>query len=84
LVLEGKIDDPLVMAIVIDDKNPTFKDSAHLRDNLIFFLRNHYEKALKKVKFQNDVSLDKKSFLIRSYRNKIEKLKRGELVPYEG
>jgi DNA primase len=84
LVLEGKIDDPLVMAIVIDDKNPTFKDSAHLRDNLIFFLRNYYEKALKKVKFQNDVSLDKKSFLIRSYRNKIEKLKRGELVPYEG
>ncbi len=84
LVLQGKVDDPLIMSIVIDDKNPTFKDAEHLRDNLIFFLRNHYEKALKKVKFQQELSLNKKSFLIRSYRNKIEKLKRGELVPYEG
>jgi len=84
LVLQGKSDDPRVMAIVIDDKNPPFKDSEHLRDNLIFFLRNYYEKALKKVKFQQELSLDKKAFQIRSYRNKIDKLKRGELVPYEG
>jgi DNA primase len=84
LVLQGKSDDPQVMAIVIDDKNPPFKDSEHLRDNLIFFLRNYYEKELKKVKFQQELSLDKKAFLIRSYRNKIDKLKRGELVPYEG
>ncbi|MEA2110741.1 MAG: DNA primase [Campylobacterota bacterium] len=84
LVLRGQLDDPRVMAIVIDDKNPSFKDTQHLNDNLIFFLRNHYEKALKQVKFQQELPLDKKSFLIRSYRNKIAKLKRGELVPYEG
>ncbi len=83
-VLQGHTDDPLVMAIIMDERTPPFHNAAHLRDNLIFFLRNHYEKALKKVKFQNTLSLDKKSFLIRSYRHKIEKLKRGELVPYEG
>ncbi len=84
LVLQGETSDPSVMAILMDERTPPFHDAAHLRDNLIFFLRNHYEKALKKVKFQSSLSLDKKSFLIRAYRHKIEKLKRGDLVPYEG
>ncbi len=83
-VLQGNVNDPHVMAILMDEHTPAFHNALHLRDNLIFFLRNHYEKALKKVKFQNALSLDKKSFLIRSYRHKIDKLKRGELVPYEG
>ncbi len=84
MVLQGNLDDPAIMSILMDESNPPFHSAEHLRDNLIFFLRNYYEKALKKVKFQQELSLDKKSFLIRSYRHKIEKLKRGELVPYEG
>ena len=84
LVLQGNLNDPAVMSILMDERNPPFHDAAHLHDNLIFFLRNHYEKMLKKVKFQHELSLDRKSFLIRSYRHKIEKLKRGELIPCEG
>lgn len=84
LVLASKFDDPRIMAISIDPKINSFETDEILKSELITFLANHYNKELKKIKSQNTIEFDKKIFLIRSYRNKIERLKKGELVNFEG
>jgi len=79
--LQGRNDDPRLSALMMDDRIRTFEGDEGLRAELITFLSAHYNRELKKVTTQNTVSFDQKSYLIRQYRDKIERLKRGELVP---
>ncbi len=79
--LQGRHDDPRLSALMMDDRIRTFEGDEGLRSELITFLSAHYNRELKKVTTQNTVSFDQKSYLIRQFRDKIERLKRGELVP---
>jgi len=83
LALQGKVDDPRLMAIAIDNSVKAFSGDDAIRSELITFLIQHYNRELKKVNSQNALSFEKKAFLIRSYREKIARLRRGELVPFE-
>lgn len=79
--LQGRSDDPRLSALMIDDRIRTFEGDEGMRAELITFLSAHYNRELKKVTTQNTISFDQKSYLIRQFRDKIERLKRGELVP---
>ncbi|PHM17729.1 MAG: DNA primase [Sulfuricurvum sp. PD_MW2] len=79
--LQGRNDDHRLSALMMDDRIRTFEGDEGIRTELITFLIAHYNRELKKVTTQNTVSFDQKSYLIRQYRDKIERLKRGELVP---
>ena len=79
--IQGRSDDPRLSALMMDDRIRTFEGDEGLRAELITFLSAHYNRELKKVTTQNTISFDQKSYLIRQFREKIERLKRGELVP---
>ena len=79
--LQGRSDDPRLSALMMDDRIRVFEGDEGLKQELITFLSAHYNRELKKVTTQNTVSFDQKSYLIRQFRDKIERLKRGELVP---
>ncbi len=79
--LRGESDDPRLSALLMDERIRVFEGDEGLREELITFLIGHYNRELKKVTTQNSVSFDQKSYLIRQYRDKIGRLKKGELVP---
>jgi DNA primase len=83
LSLQGKRDDPSLMAISVDENIHSLKDEAALKDELVTFLTKHYERELRKVNTQNTLSFEQKAFYIRKYRGKIAKLKQGELVAFK-
>lgn len=83
LALQGKVDDPRLMAISIDNTVRAFEGDDAIRSELMTFLIQHYSRELKKVNSQISLSFEKKAFLIRTYREKITRLRRGELVPFE-
>jgi DNA primase len=78
--IEGS-DDPRLNAIIMDDKIRIFEGDEGIRAELITFLTHYYNRELKKIASENLVSFDQKSYLIRQMRDKITRLKRGELVP---
>ncbi len=81
--LQGQNDNPHLMAIMIDETIISLKDEDALRLELITFLSRHYERELKKINIQQNISFEEKAFYIRKFRGKIAVLKRGELVAYE-
>ncbi len=83
LALQERNDDPRLMALSLNDNIIAFHNDDVLKSELITFLSSYYNRELKKVMTQNTVKFEKKAFLIRSYREKIAKLKRGELVGIE-
>ena len=74
-------DDPRLRAIVMDDRIRIFEGDDAIRLELITFLTHHYNRELKKIASENTVSFDEKSYKIRQIRDKITRLKKGELVP---
>lgn len=74
-------DDPRLSALLMDDRIRIFEGDEGIRAELITFLTHYYNRELKKVASQSSVSFDEKSYLIRQIRDKITRLKRGELVP---
>lgn len=74
-------DDPRLGALLMDERIRIFDGDDAIRSELITFLTHYYNRELKKVASENSVSFDKKSYLIRQIRDKIARLKRGELVP---
>ncbi|WP_294963686.1 DNA primase [Sulfurimonas sp.] len=83
LSLQGKNDEPSIMAIAVDDQIKPLKDEESLKAELITFLTKHYERELRKVNMQTSISFEQKAFHIRKFRGKISKLKRGELVSFK-
>ena len=81
--LQGENDNPHLMAILVDETIQSLKDEDELRAELITFLSRHYERELKKINLQQNISFEEKAFYIRKFRGKIATLKRGELVSFE-
>ncbi len=71
-----------LMQIDFDDSIVTYNEE-ELKKQLIYFLRRYYEKALDIIKKYDKLPLEKKMFYLRKYKEYINRLKRGELVPYE-
>ena len=82
LALNNQQEHPLLVKTILNDSIKPFKEE-DLKNELLFFLRNYYSKELRKVKLQRDISFDKKAFMIRQYTEKVNKLRRGELVPFK-
>jgi DNA primase len=80
LALQGS-DDARLGDLIMDDRILTFEGDDAIRAELITFLTQHYNRELKKIASENLVSFDEKSYLIRQVRDKIMRLKKGELVP---
>ena len=78
--LASKFDDPELMAIMVDESIVALKDEDALNAELCTFLTKYYERELKKINIARDISFEQKAFYIRKFRDKITKLKRGELV----
>jgi len=70
------------MAIAIDEQIKSLKDEEALKAELITFLSRYYERELKMINTQRDISFEQKAFYIRKFRGKIAKLKQGELVAF--
>ena len=83
-LLQGKIDDPRVMAVAVDDSIKAFANESDLKAELAFFLRKHYERERQRVMRDPSIDSNKKPFLNRQLMGKIEQLKRGKLVPLDG
>ncbi|MFZ2889032.1 DNA primase, partial [Sulfuricurvum sp.] len=80
-VLQNETNNSRLSEIVMNNDIRVFDGDEGLKAELMTFLSAHYTRELKKVSTQNTVSFDQKSYLIRQFRDKIERLKRGELVP---
>jgi DNA primase len=81
LAISGQNEHPLLVKIMLNENIKAFKED-DLKNELLTFLGNFYNKELKKVNMRKDMTFEKKAFYIRSYREKVNKLKRGELVPF--
>ncbi len=81
LAINNQHQDPLIVKTILNDSIKVFKEE-DLKNELLFFLRNFYSKELRKVKMQKDISFEQKTFMIRQYTEKVNKLRRGELVPF--
>jgi len=79
--INGEMNHPRLNEIIMDKEILVMEGDDGLKAELITFLSSHYNRELKKLTTQNTVSFDQKSYLIRQFREKIERLKRGELVP---
>jgi DNA primase len=80
-LLQGVENDEL-LAIDLDDTIKTYTEE-ELRKQLLYFLQRYYRRALDIIKKDDRLPLEQKIFFIRKYQDYINRLKRGELVPYE-
>jgi len=80
--LHGQNENPHLMAILVDEKIKSLQSEDDLKAELITFLSRYYERELKKINMQQNISFEEKAFYIRKFRGKISKLKRGELVSF--
>ncbi len=82
LAISGQREHPLLVKTMLNESIKAFAEE-DLKNELLTFLSHYYNKELRKINQQKDMSFEKKAFYIRSYREKINKLKRGELVPFQ-
>jgi len=75
LALAQKTDAPELMAILVDDSIVPMKDEVSLKRELNTFLSRHYERELKKINMQTNITFEEKAFYIRKFRDKISALK---------
>ena len=82
LAINNQYEHPLLVKISLNDSIKAFKEE-DLKDELLTFLSNYYN--LKRKQVLGDVNLagDKRMFLNRKYSEKVNKLRRGELVPFQ-
>ena len=83
-IIENRTEHPRLMRLSIDTRIPTLTQE-ELRRALLKQLEIYYLRKLKQAMADRTVSFEKKVYI----RNKIQKdiipkLKRGELIPYEG
>ncbi|MDD2449056.1 MAG: DNA primase [Sulfurimonas sp.] len=81
--LQGRADDPSLMAIAVDNDIQALRDEDALKSELLPFLHKYYERECKNIKIRSDITFEKKAFKIRKIRDKIDKLKKGELVAFK-
>ena len=83
LVLENQTNDKRVIEILLDDSIKTINDIDELKGELKLFLIKHFERELKTINMKKNITFKEKSFYIRKIRDKILRLKKGELVGYD-
>ncbi len=81
-LIGNEIDHPILRGIQIREDLISYDDETLLAQ-VRFLLRRYYEKELAKIRFRKDLTIEKKSFIIRKIREIILRLKKGETVPYE-
>ncbi len=82
LALRGEREASELMAISVDESIRALPNEEALTAELITFLTRYYEKELKKINITQNITFEEKAFYIRKFRDKISKLKRGELVVF--
>ncbi len=82
LLLNNELEHPKLRRILLWDDIKVY-DEASLISSMIAFLHGYYMEAFQKIKNAKHLSFEKKGFLIRTVQHKLQKLKQGELVPYE-
>ncbi len=81
LALQAQTQHPMLIKLILNDSIKAFNEE-DLKNEMLFFLRKYYTQELKKIRNFNDIPFDKKAFLIRQFTEKVNRLKRGELVPF--
>ncbi len=82
LVMAEQFEHPDLLGIAIRDDIKEL-DEESLKKQLRQFLIKHYQASLFQVKQNRAITFEKKSFLLRKIKEKLQKLQRGELVAYE-
>ena len=82
LLLSNQLEHPKLRRIMLWDDVKVY-DEASLISSMITFLHGYYMECFTQIKSNKNLSYEKKQFLIRKVQNKIQTLKKGELVPYE-
>ncbi len=82
LLLENQLEHPKLREIMLWEDIKTY-DENELFSAMITFLIKFYSEKLSLVKSDKTLNYKEKQFHIRSFQEKIFKLKRGELVAYE-
>ena len=80
MALQGNKEDPRIMDILLDEEIKALESLEALKSELVTYLVRHYERELKKINFDKSISFEQKAHMIRKFRDKITRLKRGELV----
>ncbi|MFA5216650.1 DNA primase [Sulfuricurvum sp.] len=79
--IRGERNNPRLNALMMNNAIRIFEGDEGIKKALLTFLEHHYTRELKKINAQNTVSFEQKSYLIRQMRDKIARLRKGELVP---
>ncbi len=82
LVLKNQKDSAVLREILLLNDIKVYSEE-ELNKALLNLAIFYYQDELKKVKLRADLDFSKKSYLIKKIYNKIEKLKKGILVPHE-
>jgi len=82
LAINNQYEHPLLVKIILNESIKAFKEE-DLKNELLTFLSNYYN--IKRKQVLSDITLagDKRMFLNRKYSEKVNKLRRGELVPFQ-
>jgi DNA primase len=80
LAMQNRIDEPVLVGILVDENIKSIDNEDELKSELLLFLTKYYNKELKKIQIRKDLGFEEKAFYIRSFRDKITALKRGELT----
>jgi len=82
LLLANQLEHPKLRRILLWEDIKTY-DEKELTTSMINFLYGYYNEKFQSVKSSKSLTYEKKTFLIRKIQEKMMKLKKGELVPYE-
>ncbi len=82
LLLRGKTNDPKLIEIALREDIKEY-DEEEVKKQLSIFLIKYYDRLLKTIIRKKDIPFELKSYKVRKIRDKIDRLRRGELVVYE-
>ncbi len=82
LLLENRLDHPKLRRILLWDDVKVY-DENELIASMAAFLYHFYNEKFQAIKASKTLSYEQKQFMIRKIQEKLMKLKKGELVPYE-
>ena len=81
-LLENRLDHPKLRRILLWDDVKVY-DENELIASMAAFLYHFYNEKFQAIKTSKTLSYEQKQFMIRKIQEKLMKLKKGELVPYE-
>jgi DNA primase len=82
LLLENQLEHPKLRRILLWDDVKVYEEK-ELISSMIAFLYHYYNEKFQEIKLSKTLRYEQKQFLIRKIQEKLMKLKKGELVPYE-